>query len=136
MKTKLNSLFSQFDAMKTAAAAYDDYWAKRNAMRVRVTFRSQSPYKWKTANGADIFNASDFSKTVGFGEGVSINLRDTANAPYEASISIDTGSEGEQSRSAGGARLNFDVKVIGEKPPRPETLAKPPSKPSISDKLR
>jgi len=136
VKGKLNSLFSQFDAMKAAAAAYDDYQEKMASLRARVTFVSQSPYKWKTANGADIFNANEYSATVKFGEKLGISLRDNANAPFEGGVTIDTAEEGPQSVRSGGATLRFEVKHLGQKPPNPNSLAKPPSKPSISDKLR
>src|SRR5437588_10238263 len=75
---KLNGLFSQFEAMKSAAAAYDDYVEKMARLRARVTFVSQSPYKWKTANGADIFNGNQFGATVKFGEKLGVSLRDNA----------------------------------------------------------
>ncbi|MEO6787888.1 MAG: type VI secretion protein IcmF/TssM N-terminal domain-containing protein [Chthoniobacteraceae bacterium] len=136
VKGKLTALFSQFDAMKTAAAAYDDYWVKRSAMRATVTFRSQSPYKWKTANGSDIFNASDFSRTVGYGESVGVTLRDNANAPFEGGVTINTGEEGEQRVRSGGATLVFEVKFKGERPPPFSGLPKGPPKPPISAKLR
>ena len=136
VKGKLNGLFSQFDAMKAAVSAYDDYVEKMGALRARVTFVSQSPYKWKTANGQDIFNASEFGATVKFGEKLNISLKDNANAPFEGGVTIDTAEEGPQSRASGGATLKFEVKHLGEKPRDPRTTAKPPSKPSISDKLR
>ncbi len=136
VKAKLNALFSQFDAMKAAAGAYDDYWEKMNSLKARVTFISQSPYKWKRANGADIFNASEFSTTVKFGDKVSISLKDDANAPFEGGVTIDTNDEGAQSVRSGGATLKFEVKHLGQKPPHPNSLAKAPSKPPINEKLR
>jgi hypothetical protein len=136
VKAKLNGLFSQFDAMKSAAGAYDDYVEKMAALRARVTFISQSPYKWKRANGHDIFNASDFSATVKFGEKVGVSLKDDATAPYEGGVTVDTSSEGVQSHNSGGATLRFKVEHLGEKPRNPNSVAKPPPKPPISEKLR
>ena len=139
VQSKLNALFSQFDAMKTAASAAEDYLAKKAAMSATVTYRSQNPYKWKTANGRDIFNGNDFSATVGVGGSVGISLKDPANPPYEAGISVPTGEEGEVRRSAGGAILVFEVKHragAGGPPPPASSLPKAPAKSSISEKLR
>ena len=139
VKSKLTALFSQFDAMKAAAAAYDDYWQKMANLRARVTYRSQSPPKWKTANGADIYNASDYSTTVKYGDKVNISLKDSANAPFEGSVTIDTGEEGEQTVRSGGATLRFDVKHTGQKPPNPTSLARlrqnPPSATNCADPM-
>jgi hypothetical protein len=132
VKAKLTALFSQLDAMKAAAIAYDEYWKKFKAMRATVTFIKQVPYKWKTAGGRDIFNGNDYSTTVGYGESVSISLRDDANEPKSGGVTIDTKDEGPQSVRSGGATLTFEVKHKGERPVPPP---KAPAKPPISEKL-
>ncbi len=137
VKAKLTALFSQLDQMKIAAAAADDYNAKLAALKVTVTFKSQTPFKWKTADGADIFNSIDFSKTASYSAGsLTINLRDDANAPFAGSVRIPFSEEGDVRVRAGGATLTFEVKYKGERPPPPGSLPKAPVKQTISDKLR
>ena len=133
-RAKLAKLYGEIDAMKAAAAAYDDYWEKMAGLKAQIRFISQSPFKWKTADGADIFNASSFSKQAKYGGKVTISLRDTANAPFEATVTIDTSQEGDQTVRAGGSSLVFDVKHIGQKPAG--FPPKAPSKPAIREKLR
>ena len=136
VKGKLNALFSQFEAMKTAAAAYDDYWEKKNAMRATVSFVSQNPYKWKTANGHDIFNGNGFNDVpVPVGGSLGVSLKDPANPPYEGSVTVSASEEGQQSQRSGGATLTFTVKLKGERPPPASSLPKAPSKSSISERL-
>jgi hypothetical protein len=137
VQSKLNALFSQFDAMKATASATDEWFAKKADMSASVIYRSQTPYKWKTANGADIFNGNDFSAKVGLGGSVGISLKDPTNPPYEASISVPTAEEGEVRIRAGGATLVFEVKhKSGPGGPPGPPPAKGPSKSAISDKLR
>ncbi len=137
VQAKLNALFSQFDAMKTAANATDEYFAKKAAMKASVSFVSQSPYKWKTANGHDIFNGNGFNDVaVPVGGSLGVTLRDSANPPYDGSVSISANEEGNQSHRAGGATLTFSVKIKGERPPPASSLPKAPSKSSISERLR
>jgi hypothetical protein len=109
-------------------------------MKATVSFVSQNPPKWKTANGYDIYNGSGFSDApVAINGSLNVTLRDPANPPYEGSVTVNASDEGTQAHSAGGARLVFSVKHKagpGGPPPPYETLPKAPSKSSISEKLR
>ena len=140
VKGKLNALFSQFDAMKAAATGYEDYWAKKNAMRATVSFVRQDPPKWKTANGYDIYNGNGFSDlAIPINGSLGVSLKDPANPPNDGSVTVNGSEEGSQTHRSGGAALTFTVKHragAGGPPPPVSSLPVAPSKASISAKLR
>ena len=147
VKTKLNALFSQFDAMKAAAAAADaharavaNHAEKMKALTSTVIFVRQAPAKWKRASGKDIFNSTGATWTGGYGQPITISLSDDAGQPppLTGSVTIDTGGAGERQGHSGGATLYFQVRVNGEKPlpvPDIEPGQKGPRKAPIREML-
>ena len=105
-----------------------------------MSFVSQNPYKWKKANGHDIFNGNGFNDVpVPIGGSLGVSLKDDANAPFEGSVTVSASEEGQHSYRSGGATLTFSVKIKsgpGGPPPHPGSLPKAPSKSSISERLR
>ena len=146
VQQKLNKLFTQFDAMKEAAAASDEhekavaiYQAKMRALKTTVTYLRQSPAKWKRANGRDIFNSSGVVFSADSGR-LTLNLSDDPGqpAPLSGSVTINASEPGEREASAGGATLFFRVQTTGERPTPPpgiETVRKGPAKEPISSAL-
>ncbi len=146
VQQKLNKLFSQFDAMKEAAAAADAYERavaafneKMKALKTTVTFLRQAPAKWKRANGKGIFNGETPSWAAD-AKRLTLQLSDDPGQPppLAATVSIDAGEAGEREASAGGTTLYFVVKTTGERPaplPGADTIRKGPAKEPISSAL-
>ncbi|MEQ1852054.1 MAG: type VI secretion system protein, partial [Chthoniobacteraceae bacterium] len=132
-KTKLTLLLSDFEAMKAAGIAYDQYVEQFKKLSVRIVLTSPGDYKWHIVEGggrsANIFKGESFSITVPYsGGGVTIRLRDPVNG-RSTSGSLDTRRPGVH--SIGG--LPFNVQLDGEipRPPPPG-----PKKSSVTGKLR
>lgn len=136
IKNKLNSLLSDFDAMKAAGDAYDQYVRRFAGLRVQIRLTDPGAYKFHIVEGggaaANIFKGQSFSTEAKYGESIKISLTDPVNGRH-AEGSINTRGGGIQSISRDGDTLRFSVQVIGEVPQAPPSG---PKKSSVLAKLR
>ncbi|MEI6873399.1 MAG: hypothetical protein WCL08_14070, partial [Verrucomicrobiota bacterium] len=136
IKSKLSALLSDFDAMKAAADAADQYVRQLAGLRVNIRLNGPGLYKVHIVEGggasANIFKGELFSTEAKYGELVPINLIDPVNNRSAKGV-INTKVAGVQTISGAGDTLRFSVHLAGQVPPPPPPG---PKKSSVLAKLR